>query len=185
MPDRNWTLLASRLISEHRIFRLHSERYRFEPAGDEHDFVKLDAPDWVNIIPLTDDRQVIMVRQYRHGIGRVTLEIPGGMVDPGESPAVAAAREMEEETGYGGGRARELGWAWPNPAIQNNRTFSFVAEGVRRLGEPQLDATECIEVVSVPLADIPRLIREGEITHALVVVAFAHFGITPVHEAPP
>lgn len=179
MPDRSWTLLASELLSDHRVFRVHADLYRLEPAGAEHQFYKLDAPDWVNIIPLTADNRVIMVRQYRHGVAKVTLEVPGGMVDPGESPREAAVREMQEETGYGGGRVRELGWVWPNPAIQTNKVFTFVAEGVERLAEPQPEAGECIEVLTVPLADVPRLMRSGEISHALVVVAFAHIGLVP------
>jgi len=127
----------------------------------------------VNIIPITSAHDVVMVRQFRHGIRDLTLEIPGGMVDPDDpSPLVAARREMIEESGYDSERVEALGSIHPNPAIQNNFCHSFVAHGVERRHDPHFDSTEETEVVLVPLARIPELIRGGEITHALVVVAF-------------
>lgn len=177
MPEKSWTLLSSRLLSDCHIFTLHADRYRLEPEGQSRDFYKLVAPDWVNVIAVTDDRQVVLVRQFRHGIGEVTLEIPGGMIDPDESPAEAAVRELEEETGYAGGKARQLGCVWPNPAIQSNHCYTFLVENAQRVSEPRPDPFERIEVLSRPLDDIPNLIRSGEIRHALVVVGFAQFGV--------
>ncbi len=139
----------------------------------EHEFYVLECTDWVNIVPLTEGGEVVMVRQYRHGTRGFTLEIPGGMVDPTDAnPAEAAAREMLEETGYRAGKVEHLGSIAPNPAIQANRCHSYLATGLTHVGEPNMDGTEDIEVVSMPLSEVPGSIARGEISHALVVVAF-------------
>ena len=178
MLEKSWTLIERRLIGDHQIFTLHADHYRLEPEGRSRDFYTLDAPDWINVIALTEDRQVVLVRQFRHGVREVTIEIPGGMLDPGESTAEAALRELEEETGYSGPLAREIGCVWPNPALQNNRCYTYLVEGARRVAAPRPDPYERIEVVTRSLAEIPEMMRTGEIRHALVVTAFAHFGVT-------
>jgi len=177
VPHQSWRLLESRPVSDHRIFRLRHDRYRVEPAGLERDFVVVDSPDWVNVIPLTADGQVVLIRQYRHGVQRVTLEVPGGIVDPHESPETAAVRELQEETGYAPARVRLLGRVHPNPAFQNNSSYMYLAEDCRQIAEPQPEPFERIEVVLHPLASIPELIRTEEITHSLVINAFAFLGV--------
>jgi hypothetical protein len=94
MPHKSWTLLRGRAISNHRIFRIRYDDYRFEPSGSERDFVVLECPDWVNVVPVTDDGRIVLVRQYRHGIQKTALELPGGVIDDGESPEGAALREL-------------------------------------------------------------------------------------------
>ncbi|MGA2799597.1 MAG: NUDIX hydrolase [Thermoguttaceae bacterium] len=173
MPHRSWKLLGSTDVSDHRIFRIRHDLYRFEPSGAERDFVILDCPDWVNVIPLTDDGQVVLIRQFRHGTRSVTLEIPGGVVEARETPEAAAMRELSEETGYVAERVKSLGFVSPNPAIQGNRSHTFLAEGCRLAAEPQPDSFEQIEVLLRPLEDIPALIRSGEISHSLIIAAFA------------
>jgi 8-oxo-dGTP pyrophosphatase MutT (NUDIX family) len=148
------------------------EGYRSPRTGKDHDFFLLDSFDWVNIIPLTADGRVILVKQYRLGTKDFSLEIPGGMLNEGEEPVGAAARELLEETGYAGEEPILLGVVDPNPALQTNRCYTYLINNVAFRTTPQQDSTEDIEVQSVPLADIPRLIHEGKITHALVIAAF-------------
>jgi 8-oxo-dGTP pyrophosphatase MutT (NUDIX family) len=112
-----------------------------------------------------------MVRQYRHGSREVTLEIPGGIVDPGEDPAEAAARELIEETGYRAAGVRPLGSLNPNPALFGNRVYTFLAENVERVGEVMNGPLEETVVELVPAGELAERVRRGEIDHALVVAA--------------
>ncbi|NOY44080.1 MAG: NUDIX hydrolase [Deltaproteobacteria bacterium] len=171
MP-KPWPVEERTLEGDFRIFRLVRERARSPRTGAAHDFFVLETGDWVNVIPLTADGQVVMVRQYRHGVKRVTLEIPGGLVDDGEDPAEAAARELEEETGYRPERVIHLGSVDAQPALQNNRCHTYLALDSVRVADPAPDAGEDLRVVLVPLDEVPRRIAEGEITHAHVLAAF-------------
>lgn len=173
IPVEPWNVLDTEPAYGCRIFSVRRQRSRSPRSGKVHEFHVIDSADWVNVIPLTADGRVVMIRQYRHGVGDITLEIPGGTIEADDpSPLVAARREMQEETGYDSSDLAPLGWIHPNPAIHSNRCHSFVA----RAAEPRFpirgDGTEETEVVVVPLPEIPRRIRDGEITHALVVVAF-------------
>lgn len=179
MPEKDWTLLDTRFVSDHYIFRLHADRYRLETNGVERDFIRLASPDWVNVLALTEDRQMVFVRQYRHGTRTVTLEIPGGMVDEGETAEAAGLRELREETGYAAESARTLASVWPNPAFMDNRCHIVLAEGARRVGEPRLDPAERIDVLTRPLTELEGMIAGGEIRHALVLLALAYLGISP------
>jgi len=156
-----------------RIFSLRTDRLRSPRTHEAYDFYVIEAPAWVNIIPLTPAQEVVMVRQWRHGIREVTLEVPGGMVE-GTDPREAAIRELREETGYVAQEVIPLGFVHPNPAIQNNRCYTFLARGCRREGVQEQDEKEDIEIDLIPLAEIPTLIAQGAITHALVICAF-HF----------
>jgi 8-oxo-dGTP pyrophosphatase MutT (NUDIX family) len=169
-PQR-WTRLAREHITSCRIFDVHRVRARSPRTGGEHDFFAIESADWVNVIAFTPADEVVLVRQYRHGADRVTLEIPGGMVDPGESSAAAAARELLEETGYRADAIEPLGNVNPNPAIFGNRLHVYVARGARRVADVANDHTEETHVELVPARDLRQLVREGAIDHALVVAA--------------
>jgi 8-oxo-dGTP pyrophosphatase MutT (NUDIX family) len=171
MPH-SWTFLYSKIIHACRIFTLKREGYRSPRTGKDHEFYLLNSSDWVNVIPRTADGRIILVKQYRMGTKDFSVEIPGGMLDEGDHPAGAAARELLEETGYAGEEPILLGVVHPNPAIQTNRCYTYLINNVVFKTPPQQDSTEDIEVQSAPLAHIPELIRKGKITHALVIAAF-------------
>lgn len=167
-----WQRIHSTRGPSFRVFSIRTDRAVSPRTGKEHDFYIVESPDWVNVIPLTSDRQVVMIKQYRHGARQVTLEIPGGMIDGGDSPMEAASRELREETGYQGEKLTLLGKVNPNPALFGNFCYTFLAENVTKVSLPAPDQTEDIEVVLIPLADIPQMIRKGVIDHAIVINAF-------------
>jgi 8-oxo-dGTP pyrophosphatase MutT (NUDIX family) len=169
----DWPLLETTPLGDFRVLSLHRDVRRHPGRGASHTFYRLHATDWVNVVPLTPGGgEVVLIRQFRAGIGAETWEIPGGMVDPGEAPGAAALRELREETGFVGAAAEELGWVHPNPALFDNRCWTYLARDVVRAAPPQLDDGEVIAVEVVPLAEIPGFIRAGRITHALVIAAF-------------
>ena len=175
MPPEPWKLLNSHRDKSYRIFSLRTDRAVSPRTGLDHDFFILESSDWVNIIPITRENNVVLVQQYRHGTREVTLEIPGGLVEKNDTPEEAARRELIEETGYDAQKIEPLGFVYPNPAIQNNLCYTFLATGVFHSGEQQQDEKEDIEVVLRPIDEIPRIIREGLISHSLVIAAFYRF----------
>ncbi len=137
------------------------------------DYYIIEAVNWVNVIPITRDEEVVLIELHRHGIDEPSLEIPGGMIDPEDpSPMAAGQRELREETGYASDPLVSLGVVHPNPAIQNNRCYTFLAPNAHLVGEQDPDESESITVVKYPLAQVPELIRDGRITHSLVVAGF-------------
>lgn len=172
MVPKPWDIVSSERRDRLRIFGLRIDRAVSPRTGAAHDFYVLEADSWVNVIPITPQREVVLICQYRHGTREVTLEIPGGIVESTDSPQEAARRELSEETGY---EAREfvgLGFVHPNPAFLDNRCYTFLAQDARPTSLQTLDEKEDIQVLLKPLAEIPKLIREGTITHSLVVAAF-------------
>jgi ADP-ribose pyrophosphatase len=171
-PLQPWPRLRRGLEHDFRVIKVRQDVVADPRTGHEHPRVVIDSPDWVNIIAVTKDEQLVLIRQYRFGIAATTLEVPGGMVEPGEDPAEAAARELEEETGYVPGRVVRLGQVHPNPAIQSNRCHSFLALDCVKVHEGKQDAGEDIVVELHPRSAVPQLILSGTISHSLVVVAF-------------
>ncbi len=169
-----WNDRASRLIFEHPILSLEvvaRSRAR-EPARD---FVVLHSSSWVNVVAVTPRGEMVLIRQWRQGTRQDTLEIPGGLVDPGESPREAGARELLEETGYQAAEMLPLGWVHPNPALFDNRCYSFLAREAVPVAEQNLEETEDIEVLLRPLQDLPGMVAQGEISHSLVISALTLF----------
>ena len=152
----HWPTTGSEDLGDFRVFRLRRERRRSPRTGNLHDFYVLGMPDWVNVVPVTSQGKVVVIRQYRHGTREISLEIPGGVVDAGESHEETARRELLEETGYAAGEIIPIGRVAAN----------------RREREPRLDAAEEIAVEEVDLAGIEEMIRSGDIDHALVVAGF-------------
>jgi len=169
----SWEIVEEETLAAFRIGAIRRVRARSPRTGVPHDFYELRFPEWVNVVALDAERRVLLIRQWRLGTRSVTLEIPGGLVEPGEEPAEAARRELREETGYESPRWSRIGVVHPNPAIQGNRCWIFLAEEAVRAGPPRFDAAEDIETIPTPLREIPGLMRRGEITHTLVLSAFA------------
>jgi len=176
---RAWRRVGGGVVHRCRIFDLDLVRLEPPEGGPVREFYVVDAPDWINVVPVTADGDVVLVRQYRFGVHEVTLEVPGGVCDPGEAPEETARRELLEETGYVAQELVPLGWVHPNPALQGNRCYSFLARGCEKVHDGRQDAGEDIQVVLRDRADIPELMRAGEITHSLVICAFHLDSITP------
>lgn len=172
---KNWKKISSKPLGDYRIFTIRQDRCLSPRTGQEHQFFILESRNWINVIPLTPEGNVVFIYQFRHGIAEVTLEIPGGIVDAEDSSSVEAARrELLEETGYAVDDVIHIGSVAPNPAFLNNRCDTFLALGARKISAPQFDGSEDIAVQEIPLPDVPSLIRNGRISHALVVAAFYH-----------
>ncbi len=175
---RKWEKRGSKALGDHRIFQLREDRVINPRTGSEHDVVVLECPDWVNIVALTPDREVVMINQYRHGTETVELEIPGGMMDPGETdPVATAVRELQEETGYTGENARLIGECFANPAIMNNRVHTILVENCHRTHEMHMDAGEDLLTHLVPVEDLPRLVKENKIRHSVILAALHYFAM--------
>ena len=173
-----WKTIRSKLLGDFSIFKLRSQISVSPRTGREHDFFILDSVNWVNVIAVTPDRQLVMVEQYRHGSNTVELEIPGGMMDAGETdPVATAVRELREETGYAGENARLLGKIHSNPAILSNVTYTVLIENCRLQHGVEFDSGEDLITHLVPVADIPKLVADEKIGHSLVVVALYYFDL--------
>lgn len=167
-----WQINERGEARDYKIFSAYQHTATHAPSGRTGRFTVIDSPNWVNVIALTDEDEVIMVRQFRHGTEAVTLELPGGLVDPDEGFVEAGLRELVEETGFVPESAELLGITEPNPAFMNNRCGLVIARGARPAGAQTLDPNEVIDVVTYPLTEVPALIRSGAITHTLVITAF-------------
>jgi 8-oxo-dGTP pyrophosphatase MutT (NUDIX family) len=169
MEPKPWQVVRVVPQGDFRVFQVQALHTRRGGEAAEHVFFRIDCDDWVNVVAITDDEHVVMIRQYRHGSARVTLEIPGGIVDAGESPAQAAARELVEETGYTPRTVRKLGEVNPNPALFRNRVHTFLAEGCTRTAEVQNDEHEETLVELVPLSELWTRVADGAIDHCIVL----------------
>jgi 8-oxo-dGTP pyrophosphatase MutT (NUDIX family) len=170
-----WKELSRRRLTSHSLFDLYlSERASTDGARGE--FLILSAPDWVNVVAVVPNAEgeecFLMVRQYRHGLGVVTTEFPAGLVEPGEDPWEAGARELREETGYRAGRMTLIGRVSPNPAFMTNWCSTYLAEDLERVGDKTLDDLEQLEAVEVPARTLLENLGAGEFVNSLVMVAY-------------
>ncbi|MBK9247476.1 MAG: NUDIX hydrolase [Ignavibacteria bacterium] len=173
----HWTTSRITKIGDFKIFTLFEiERNHPTLLDKRGEFYTLETASWVNIIPITRNNTVVFVQQYRHGIDRLTLEVPGGLVEIGENPLLAGMRECLEETGYASTEnAHFLGETLPNPAFLNNSCYCYVWHNCEKISAQALDGNEDIRVIEVPLAEIPTMILSGEIQHSLVLSAFLYY----------
>lgn len=173
-PLQPWPERSVEVLARYKVFEVLKARRVSPRTGQDLGFFLIHTGNWVNVIPLTEDGQVVLVKQFRHGTREFSLEIPGGILhDQHEDAAVAAARELREETGYVAKELVLLGRQRPNPALFTNWCTTFLARGCAKLGDLEMDPGEDIEVVTVPVGDLDRMVRDGAIDHALVLAAFA------------
>jgi len=172
-----WRVLEDEHLQHCKVFDVHKATMESPLTGEPHPFYRIESPPWVNIVALTEAEELVLVRQFRHGSRVVTLEIPGGLVDPGETPKFAGGRELLEETGYRAGRLESLGSLNPNPALFANRVHMQVALDCVQEQEIQNTSTEHTMVELLPLTELPRVLREGGIDHALVIAALYAFDL--------
>jgi 8-oxo-dGTP pyrophosphatase MutT (NUDIX family) len=167
-----WKIKRSETVADCKIFKVRCDFSVRNSDGAEFPFYCLENGDWVNVIPITAAGEVILIEQFRHGIEEITLEIPGGMVDDGEDAKLAAERELVEETGFVPRETILLGKSRPNPAIQNNWVYHYLAIDCEKHHEPEFDATESVISKLVPFEEVQNLLKDGKITHSLVITAF-------------
>ena len=174
-----WKQISSKRAGDFRIFKIRSDEKISPRTGKHCDFFVIESVDWVNVVAVTANDELVMVEQFRHGSNSVELEIPGGMMDPHETDPVATGlRELREETGYEGANGRKLGWVYANPAIMNNTSHFVLVENCVLKHGCEFDHSEDIVTRLVPVAQIPELIREQKIRHPHVVCALYHFELS-------
>ncbi|OGV36215.1 MAG: hypothetical protein A2020_12505 [Lentisphaerae bacterium GWF2_45_14] len=170
-----WKRIDKEIVFETPVFNLFREKSRSLRTGAENDFYYFACVDWVNVAAITPDKHLVMIRQFRHGSERWEMEIPGGGIDRSDSnPVEGGVRELFEETGYRGSNARIIGKVCPNPALQGNFCYTVMIENAVKVSEPEMEATEDIETTLIPLAELRNMIKEGIVTHGLVLNAL-HF----------
>jgi 8-oxo-dGTP pyrophosphatase MutT (NUDIX family) len=173
-PLGRWTFLSDEPALTTPVFTVVERRCLSPKDGAQKRFTCLLAPEWVNVLALTPDGQALLVRQYRHGSGEESLELPGGVVEPGQTLLEAARRELMEETGYAAPLMEPLCSLRPNPAIMGNRIHTFLALGAERAGPTAFDENEELDPVLVPEAELKDLILDGRIDHAMMVAAIGY-----------
>ena len=179
--NRPWKVLTSEYLARRPWFTVRHERLELPDGQRVPDYYVFEYPEWVNITAIDREGRFVMIDQYRHGLGETSYEIPAGVVEPSDASLLdAARRELREETGYGGGEWRLLTSISANPATQNNLTHCFLATGVERIGEQQLDATEDIRVHLFSRDEVRELLRTDRIRQALMAAPlWRYFAETP------
>ena len=170
-----WTLGPPVRLASYRVFSVCESTVTAPDGSPRAPVYTLENPDWCNVVAITENDELVLVRQLRFGTRELSLELPGGMLQPGEDPARGVLRELREETGYEALAAEPLLALHTNPSLQRNRHFAFVASGARLVGAPIFDEHEDCEVVLVPVEHAERLLEEGHMTHALCHAALSAF----------
>lgn len=179
--NRKWRVLHSEYLARKPWFTVRHESLALPDGRTIPDYYVFEYPEWVNITAIDREGRFVMIDQYRHGLGETSYEIPAGVVEPSDASLLdAARRELREETGYDGGEWRLLTSISANPATQNNLTHCFLATGVERIGEQQLDATEDIRVHLFSRDEVRELLRTDRIRQALMAAPlWRYFAETP------
>ena len=162
-----WDLKEDKLHADCRIFEVRKQKLKRRSDGVEGDFFVLNTNDWVNVLALTPDKKIVLVRQFRYGSKEQSLEPPGGVVEKGEDPIVAGLRELQEETGYVGDSPELLGVVRPNAAILSNRCHVILVRNAKQTAELNFDQHEELVTELYPVSELQEMVRKGEITHSI------------------
>lgn len=171
--EKPWETLRSEAGPDLILFRTRYDWVRNPRNASQMKAVILESPDWVNVVALTPERKILVVRQYRFGVQKITTEIPAGIINPGEDSQQAAARELKEETGCTTDRWQYLGWSEANPAFLNNLCHQWLALDVVRTAHPELDEGEHISVAEMSLEEVRHEIEQGRMRNSLSLLALS------------
>ena len=173
---KKWKILGQETVCDFKLFKFYRRNLLNPHKNSEHRFYVMETPDWINVIPVTPEGNIVMIRQYRAGTDAVITEIPGGVMDKTDaSPEAAARRELEEETAYVSDNLLLLGAVHPNPSFMANTCYFVVAEDARPVGKTHFDPGEDIETFEMAPNDLKQAIRNGKIKHALTVAALGMY----------
>jgi 8-oxo-dGTP pyrophosphatase MutT (NUDIX family) len=170
-PLAPWQVLHRRTLLERRWLEIHEEHVRLANGHEIPEFHVITAPSWTGVLAVSETGDVVLVRQYRHGIASDSLELPAGIIESGEAPLDAAQRELREETGYSSERWVPLVTFAPEPSRHTARAHFFCALDAKVLASRSLDASEEIEVVTVPKRELVERVVRGDIAHGVHVGA--------------
>ena len=184
MKNMNWKLLSSEYLFKRPWLTARKDKVQLPDGRIMDEYYVLEYPTWINVIAITTEGQMVLVRQYRHGLGRTCYEVGAGCMEEGETPLQAAQRELQEETGYAGGEWQEIMQISANPSTMNNLTHCFLATGVERVSAQHLDALEDLEVYLFSKAEVKAMLERGEFMQALMVAPLWKYFSTLCKDCP-
>jgi ADP-ribose pyrophosphatase len=171
MEILKWQKLSSRYLVKEKWATLRVDTCKLQNGAVKDDYYVLEYPDWANAIALTADHKLILVRQYRHAADIISLEVPGGVIEPGEDPEIGVRRELVEETGYSFENCELIATLYPNPATSTNRTFTYLLTGGIKTQEQHLDDHEILNVAEYTIEEVKQLLLENKIDQSLHAAA--------------
>jgi len=163
----NWKLLESKYVYQDRWLNARADKCELPDGRIMEPYYVIEVPDWTNMVIITKDQRIVLVRQYRHALGTSTLELPGGVLEKDEIPKASAIREMQEETGYVSDQVEFLMKVSPNPALNNNTAYFFLAKDAEKLTDTSFDPFEEIIIETYSKDELKQLLLDGKLQHGV------------------